>query len=50
LNLLSPLRATNLPPDSLYLLPHDGHASPRANAVAGEWVAAQLVALGLCSA
>jgi hypothetical protein len=48
LDLLQPFRATGLPVDSLYLLPHDGHASPRGNEVAGTWVAQRLVQLGVC--
>lgn len=47
-NLLPTLRATGLPMESLYLLPHDGHASPRGNALAGAAVAAKLADLGLC--
>jgi len=47
-NLLHVFRASGLPVDSLYLLPHDGHASPRGNALAGRAVAAQLVERGFC--
>jgi hypothetical protein len=49
-NLVRVFRASGLPMDSLYLLPHDGHASPRGNAIAGEAVAAQLLAGGFCAA
>ena len=47
-DLLGLFRSVGLPTDSLYLLPHDGHASVRGNALAGEAVAMQLVRLGLC--
>ena len=48
INLLRPFRASGLPVDSLYLLPRDGHASPRGNELAGAQVAANLVEGGFC--
>lgn len=46
------LAATRLPAESLYLLPHDGHASAQGNAVAAASLAAHLIehapALGRC--
>jgi hypothetical protein len=50
LSLLGPLRDTGLPTEQLYQLPYDGHASPRGNQLAGDWVAGRLAALGLCKA
>jgi lysophospholipase L1-like esterase len=47
-NVLAALRATGQPAESLYLLPHDGHASPRGNAVAAGAVAQRLIELGFC--
>jgi hypothetical protein len=49
-NLLQPFRDTGLPVDSLYLLPHDGHASPRGNELAAAWVATQMIERDLCRA
>ena len=47
-SLLRPLQASGQPVESLYLLPHDGHASPRGNEVAVGAVAERFAALGLC--
>ncbi len=49
-NILDAFRASGLPTNSLYLLPHDGHASPRGNEIAGEWVVERLVGLNICDA
>jgi lysophospholipase L1-like esterase len=48
-NMQSAFATSGLPTDSLYLLPHDGHASPRGNALAGALVAARLVETGVCA-
>jgi lysophospholipase L1-like esterase len=48
-DLLAPFRSSPLGIEGLYLLPHDGHASPRGNALAGTVVAAQLVEGGACN-
>lgn len=41
-DLLPPLRATALPVERLYLLPHDAHPSPEGHAIAGQVVAREL--------
>jgi len=45
-NLLAPLAASGLPTDTLYLLPYDGHPSPRGYEIAAAYVADQLLAAG----
>lgn len=47
-NLLEPLKASGLPTATLYLLPHDGHPSPRGYEVAGSWLTSRLAALRIC--
>ena len=47
-NLLEPLKASGLPTTSLYLLPHDGHPSPRGYEIAGSWLTSRLAARGTC--
>ncbi len=42
IDLLDPLRDTGLPTTALFLLPHDGHPSPRGYAVAARHLAARL--------
>ncbi|UCF31588.1 MAG: SGNH/GDSL hydrolase family protein [bacterium] len=44
-NLLSGLLGSELPAEKLYLVPHDGHASPRGNAVSAEFLAAHLLGM-----
>lgn len=41
-NIALGFRASGLPATTLYLLPHDGHPSPRGHAVAAEYLAAEL--------
>ena len=50
LDLLGTLRDTHLPMDSLYLLPYDGHPSPRGYQLAGAAVTSKLVQMGVCGA
>jgi len=45
-NLLAPLVASGLPPESLYLLPYDGHPSPRGYEIAARYMTDQLLAAG----
>lgn len=45
-NLLVPLVASGLPPESLYLLPYDGHPSPRGYEIAARYMTDQLLAAG----
>jgi lysophospholipase L1-like esterase len=45
-NLLAPLVASRLPPESLYLLPRDGHPSPRGYEIAAAYLADGLLAPG----
>jgi hypothetical protein len=40
--LLQPLRESGLPVEHLYLLPHDGHPTPRGYQIAAERLAAAL--------
>jgi len=47
-NLLEPFKASGLPTTTLYLLPHDGHPSPRGYEVAGSWLTSRLAALRIC--
>jgi hypothetical protein len=51
-NLLTPLEASGLGPEALYLLPYDGHPSPRGYEIASRYLADRLVLLppvsGLC--
>jgi hypothetical protein len=47
-DILRVFRSTNLPIDSLYLLPHDGHASPYGNRLAATAVTDRLTELGVC--
>ena len=47
-DLLDPLHASRLSTTSLYLLPYDGHPSPRGYEIAGSWLTSQLVSLGIC--
>lgn len=47
-NLLEPLKASGLPTTQLYLLPHDGHPSPRGYEIAGSWLTSRLTARGTC--
>jgi lysophospholipase L1-like esterase len=49
-NLLEPLKASGLPTTTLYLLPHDGHPSPRGYDIAGSWLTSRLTARGICRA
>jgi hypothetical protein len=44
---LVPLRASGLPDTTLYLLPHDAHASAEGNRLAAAYVAAQMLERGL---
>ncbi len=45
-NLLQPLAATGLPAQALYLLPYDGHPSPRGYEIAAAYLADRLVSAG----
>jgi len=45
-NLLQPLAATGLPAQALYLLPYDGHPSPRGYEIAAAFLADRLVSAG----
>ncbi|HEV8305293.1 MAG TPA: SGNH/GDSL hydrolase family protein [Gemmatimonadales bacterium] len=45
-NLLGPLAASGLPAETLYLLPYDGHPSPRGYEIAAAYLADQLLAAG----
>jgi lysophospholipase L1-like esterase len=45
-NLLAPLVASGLPAETLYLLPYDGHPSPRGYEIAAAYMADQLLAAG----
>jgi len=45
-NLLAPLAASRLPAETLYLLPYDGHPSPRGYEIAAAYVADQLLSAG----
>jgi len=45
-NLLAPLVASGLPRESLYLLPYDGHPSPRGYEIAARYMTDQLLAAG----
>ena len=44
-NLLPTLQELRLPAESLFLLPHDGHPSPRGYGVAASYLAGQLADL-----
>jgi hypothetical protein len=45
-NLLPPLVASGLPTDSLYLLPYDGHPSPRGYEITAAYLAQRLASAG----
>lgn len=47
-NLLEPLKASGLPTTKLYLLPYDGHPSPRGYEIVGSWLTSRLTARGIC--
>ena len=49
-NLLPPLLASGLPADSLYLLPYDGHPSPRGYEITAAYLAQRLASAGRLAA